>query len=89
MLCGLLKIPYPLACIGLGQWFQVIGLSGRMTETRPTKQWLHYTFQVGKEASASVKISLLQFLSGCSGDVVAEIFHHHYELLVNATAPVH
>ena len=28
-------------------------------------------------------------MSGCSGDVVAEIFHHHYELLVNMTAPVH
>ena len=28
-------------------------------------------------------------MSGCSGDEVAEIFRHHYELLVNATAPVH
>ena len=28
-------------------------------------------------------------MSGCSGDELAEIFRHHFELLVNATAPVH
>ena len=67
---------------------KVNDLSGRTTEARPTKQWLHFTVQVRKEVLLWFSV-YLQFLSGCSSDELAEIFRHHFELLVNATAPVH
>ena len=34
---------------------QVISLSGRTTEARPTKQWLHYTFQISSSCEYSAQ----------------------------------